>query len=329
MSPFIRVDCRCGRTLRANVDQAGTEIRCWECQATVVVPYPPSGGRLVREFLDGARELLRIEVLLRFLAGGLVIACALAIPRVGPAAGFALLAAIASLYPGFVRSSGPDGGTARPGPAWRAWMSRGAWGLGLALGLTAPVLLRHVVMDGYGRLLAWRGLGVAAVRAVLAAIRRHPLATAAALLLIPIGLLALEVASAAAFIQQGWFGFLVLDLFPNPASDHVAIRLENDTEQDPNLTPLSFFWRVYVHGLGLGYTLLGALPASLPRGPALRVRPWFLLQSAWHYPAVRVLDSALILACVGLLLAIQARWLGLIASIDVRPTVGSAERLGV
>jgi hypothetical protein len=43
---------------------------------------------------------------------------------------------------------------------------------------------------------------------------------------------------------------------------------------------------------------------------------------------LRVFYSAVILAGVGVLLAIQARWLGLIATVDPRPRVGAGEREG-
>jgi len=205
----------------------------------------------------------------------------------------------------------------------------------------SPVLLRYVVMDRYGLLLSWRGPGVAAAAACwlalplavlltsagdrtnpvpagrgLAALWLHPWATSVALLLLPLGLLALEAILVAALIAQDWFNFFIVELLPNPASDRVALQLENDFLQDPELTPFSFYWAMYTHGLKLGYTLIGTIPASLPRGTFLRAQPWFIPASDWHYPLVRALHSVLILSGVGVLLAIQARCLGLIATVD-------------
>jgi hypothetical protein len=355
MSPFISLECPCGRTLRVKADLAGTAVQCWDCQTTLVVPGPRMGGRVVREYLGGVRRVLRIEVLLSVVAGGLAVSCALAIPVVGPVVGLALLAAIATLYPEVVRRTGHDDAPAPPGATWTVRARQLAWGPVLAIGLTAPVLLRHAVMDGYGVLLPLRGLGIAAVAlgcwlmlplvvavtsacgpagplrvpSVLAAIRRHPLATAMVLFLPPVGLLTLEVALVVLFIGQGWFGYLVMDLFPPLGANRVVLGLD---AYDPNLAeaPLSSFLRLYVHGLSQGYTMIGALPASLPRGPILRTSPWFPLDSAWYYLVVRILDSVLILAVVGVLLAIEARWLGLIATFDSRPPVpvGVRERGG-
>jgi lysylphosphatidylglycerol synthetase-like protein (DUF2156 family) len=353
MPHYLSVECRCGRTLRATIDQAGTMIRCWDCHAEFLVPHPATSERLARECLDDARQFLNYGNILAFVVGGLIVGCALTIPVVGPMAGFALLAIAAGLYPELVRQSGRRGALAPPVPVWRIWAARCVWGLALVLGLTAPVLLRHVVMDGYGRLLSWRGPGIAAVAVLcwlalplgvlltsasdgagpipahraLAALRRHPVATAVTLLLIPVGLLALEVGVIALLIGQEWFPFLIVDLFPAPGSDRVVLQpLVVHSVQHPGSAPLSAFWRVYVDGLGRGYTLLGSLPASLPRGLFVRATPWFAVPSDWPYLALRVLDSAVILAYVGMLLAIQARWLGLIATVDARSPVRAGDR---
>jgi hypothetical protein len=50
------------------------------------------------------------------------------------------------------------------------------------------------------------------------------------------------------------------------------------------------------------------------------------MASDWPYLALRVLDSALILAYAGVLLAIQASWLGLIATVDARAPVKTGDR---
>jgi hypothetical protein len=353
MPSFIRVECRCGRTLRATIDQAGTTIRCWDCQAEARVPHAATSERLTRECLDGARQFLTYGNLILFLVGGLIVGCALTIPVVGPIAGFALLALAAAFYPEVVSQSGRRGALAPPVPVGRLWAARCARGPVLALGLTAPFLLRHALMDGYGCLLSWRGPGIAAVAALcwlalplgvlltsasdgagpiparraLAALRWHPVATAVTLLLIPVGLLALEAALIVLLIEQGWFPFLVVDLFPALGSDRVVLEpLVVRIIQHPGLAPLSAFWSVYVHGLSRGYTLLGALPASLPRGLFVRATPWFVMASDWPYLTLRVLDSALILAYAGVLLAIQARWLGLIATVDARSPVRAGDR---
>ena len=358
MPEYINLTCPCGRTLRADADRVGEPIRCWECGTTTIVTGGGSGGRLIRECLDGARDILRFPTVISIGLGALVISIALALPAVGAAAGLALLTIAAVFYLEVFRRSGlvadPVPKATAPSARLAAWWC--LWAPTLVLGLFAPILARHALMDQYGGLVSWRGSAIWALRVVgwlgvpllllatsggggpapagrgLAAIRRHPLATIAALLIFPVGRVFLELVLIAVLIVEGWFGYIALDLFPTPGSDRVVLEVTDYSDDNPAYAPLSYFARTYVHGLRLGYTLTGAIPASLPRGPFVRARPWFRLPYTewyfpamvdWHYPAVRLLFSTLILASAGLILAIQARWLGLIATVDVRPPAPS------
>ena len=345
MPEHIVFSCPCGRNLRAKADLAGTAIRCWSCHAEVPVPRAKFERRVELGSFVGVWDIVRAEYLLLILLGALVVACTLAIPVVGAAAGLGLLAAAAVAYRKVIRISGLQGAPVPEEPAWRTWAERCVWGPVIALGLTAPVLLRHMTMDSYGRLIHWRGAGVAAaavlgwivvplvvliasacdrsgpltVRAALARVWRHAIVTVLGLLILPVGLLILEVALVSITNQQGWFGFLVLDLFPSMHSDRVPLRASDFYNiQFPDHASFAEFFHPYVHGLRLGYTLMGAIPASLPRSPDARILPWFFLSYDWMYKAVKVLFATLTLAFFGLLLAIQARWLGLIPTIDHR-----------
>ncbi len=343
MPVHIVFSCGCGRDLRARADLAGTTVRCWSCQAEVPVPTAkPDSGRALELFV-GLRDVFRAEFLLAIPLGALLVSCTLLLPVVGAPVGLALLAAAAMLYREVIRVSGLQGAPGTPEPAWRVWPVRIAWGLLIALGLTAPVLLRHGIMDGYRQLIPLRGAGVAAaavlgwivvplitligsacdrsgalsVRAAQRVVGRHPIVTLAGLLIVPAGLLFLETALATITSQQGWFGYMILDLFPRRDADwlprHPMYPLDI---QFPEHAHLSEFFRHYSHGLRLGYTLIGAIPASLPRFPNMRISPWFPLAYDWIYIAAKVLISTLTLAVFAFLLAIQARWLGLIPTLD-------------
>src|SRR5262245_41459407 len=124
MPLFIRVQCRCGRTLRATIDQAGTPIRCWECHAETVVPDTVSSERLIRECLDGARPFLMPASIFAFLGCALIIACTLSLPVVGPAAGLVLLTIAAGFDLEVVRRSGLRGAPQPWVPGWRNWAER-------------------------------------------------------------------------------------------------------------------------------------------------------------------------------------------------------------
>jgi hypothetical protein len=77
--------------------------------------------------------------------------------------------------------------------------------------------------------------------------------------------------------------------------------------------------RVYPRGLRRGFTLTGTIPASLSMGLLkVRVNPWKYAVSPTSYLAMRIFLTVLILTGVGLLLTIQARWLGLIGATALR-----------
>lgn len=345
MPEHIVFSCSCGRDLRVKSDLAGTSIRCWSCQAEVPVPRARyQRGRSLWLFV-GVRDVFTIEACLAIFLGALIVSFSLAIPIVGAGVALALLAAAAVVYREVIRLSGLQGSPALPGPAWRVWPVRCAWGLVIALGLTAPILMRHVIMDGFGRLIPWRGAGVAAaaalgwgavplitligsacdrsgpltVRAAMRAVGRHPIATLAGLLIVPAGLVLVEAAVVSITAQQEWFGYLVLDLFPSIKSDRLPIHyLPPYDVLFPDHAHFTEFFPPYAHGLRLGYSLMGAIPASLARSQDWRVTPWFLLTYDWIYTALRIGMSTLALAGLAFLLAIQARWLGLIPTLDTR-----------
>ena len=115
----------------------------------------------------------------------------------GVAAAFVLVA------PMLIRNRGqalpPEGAT--PGVLWL-----------LALALAGWLLMPVVLVAAY----AHDRHGPLPPRLVLKSLARHPLATLAALLVVPLGLLATEVLVASFVWEQGQLPLMVADLFPPP-----------------------------------------------------------------------------------------------------------------
>jgi hypothetical protein len=159
-------------------------------------------------------------------------------------------------------------------------------------------------------------VGPLSPRAALLAYLRHPVATLFVASALPVGLALLEVATVAIAWQQIWLTAFVQDFLPPLGSQHMELTVHAYDVIDLVNPPDSRFFKLYAHGLRCGYSFMGALPASLPRGLKTRLCPQILTTNAYIYLAVRVIFSFLIFLGAGTLLAIQARWLGAIPSVD-------------
>ncbi len=106
MPMSIHVTCPCGRTLRAQPDQAGTAIQCWSCKTELVVPHPNQSARLARALADAASEAFQSPTLPLILAGAALIAASLMVPRAGPILALVLIAASVPAYGAQIRDSG-------------------------------------------------------------------------------------------------------------------------------------------------------------------------------------------------------------------------------
>ena len=150
-------------------------------------------------------------------------------------------------------------------------------------------------MDSYGRLIPLQGAGVAAaavlgwfavplvvligsacdrsgpltVRAALAVVGRHPIATLAGLLIVPVGLAVPRSRRGGDHRPAGVVRVPRARPLPRqeirPAPPRAS--LPPTTSYSPSTHPSPSSSRHYAHGLRLGYTLIGAVPASLPRFP--------------------------------------------------------------
>lgn len=346
MPAYIQVRCDCGKTLRAKEEQSGGTVRCWSCHTDVSVPRSGLQKKLLRDSLRGARAVWAAETFLFIVAWGVAIALALAVPWVGGPLAFAVAAYACVRY--CLRIWRGD--TLTPTPydpnATRAarWWMRVRWGLaGVAgaLGLLCPFIIRHGVMDALGIapelggvivhpiavvcwlvvpfilfvLAAGDGAQRLGVRRALLAVRHHPVGTFFALLLFPLGMVLLELCVIAVAWQQIWLGGFVGDLFPeinsvryNPTRSHVAAF---DGTNMPEYQMLD----LYRAGLRKGFTLTGALPASMMRGYHTRFGTGKMNVDPPVYLTARGIFTALIFMAIGALLAIQSSWLGLIARI--------------
>jgi CheY-like chemotaxis protein len=370
MPAFIYANCRCGRTLRARVDQAGTAIRCWSCGGNVTVPHPRVTGRLAWALAESVPRSLSLPTVVAVLAVAVLISAALVVPVAGLWLALGVCVAAAWWYGRSIRESGlaawgrllpprAAGGDASgaadgtPGPGLLARV----WWLVLSVLSVAALVAPLAIRNGGGALpevgdpfpppgarvwaavalLGWLVMPLLLVTtfahdrrgrlspvAALAALVRHPAATLAALLILPLGLLVMEGLIASAAWQQGSLPLLVSDLYPPPQfvsrqnGAHLVFNYDGIVKDRLFLQFSEEASSVYWLGMRRGYTLTGTLPASLTTGITARMSPELFRTTEEIYFGVRFFLSVLILTGTGLLLAIQSRWLGVTASLGSR-----------
>src|SRR3954452_9380922 len=82
--PSLHVKCPCGRELRARPDQAGTQITCWSCHASVPVPVPVApGGWVARLLRMAAGQILEARTFPLLATGAVLVTLALSITALG------------------------------------------------------------------------------------------------------------------------------------------------------------------------------------------------------------------------------------------------------
>jgi hypothetical protein len=351
MPRFIQVKCPCGRSLRALPDQAGTAIQCWDCKAEVIVPHQDQSG-LAGPIGGVLREVLWSRTLAVIGGGAALITASLLIPRAGLVLALGLAAASVHSYYGYqVRAVARDassGEAATSTATPRAALVRMGVALAVVLLLAAPVLVRnrgHALPPAdTGRgdfwlaalaLCGWLvgpvalvashahdGHGPLPPRLALRALARHPLATLAALLVLPPALAVTEGLVALAAWQQGQLPLLVVDLFPPPRfafeldGRHLYFNYDGIAIDKNYSESIEALATVYPYGLRHGFTLVGTIPPSLAMGLlAVRTNPWMYDVAPLAYLIFRIVMTVAILSIAGLAFLVQARWLGLIAAL--------------
>jgi hypothetical protein len=231
-------------------------------------------------------------------------------------AGLGVLAAAALVAPLVIRNQG----YILP-PAASTSQVLGGAGLALLGWLMIPVLLLVVFAHDQN--------GSLPPRLTLAALARHPASTLTALLVVPLGLMMIEALLALITWQQGQLPLMILDGFPPPTFEraedgrHAVFNYDGQVFDFKTTARDDEVNRLYPRGLRRGFTLLGTIPLSLSVGLfEVREEPRRFNVLPGHYLTTRIALTFLILTGTGLLLTIQARWLGLVAALDShRPVI--------
>jgi CheY-like chemotaxis protein len=357
MPTFLEVACPCGRKLRATPDQRGTSVRCWSCGSDAPVPLTRTAARGVGAFGSAVRELLRFNALGVLLVVALALSVLLMIPYVGNVIGFAALVVGARLYQNLIRDSAPSaralasgdrdqaGENGEPGP-WVSW----ALAVLAAAALVAPFVLRRSV-EGLPIPLRWALVsagfaswlivplvllavfardrrGTAPPRVLLGSLVSHPLATLAAVLVLPVGFVLLEFGIAMIAGGEGRLPAIIQDQYPYPEivlrgiDTHLRYQFDDArcTVRFGRLPGMAY--PIYLTGLRRGYTLVGSIPPSLSRHIENMIKPRIPYVSNVLYLGTL---TALILAASALILSLQARWLGVVAFLGgCRPVTAGA-----
>jgi DNA-binding response OmpR family regulator len=315
---------------------------------------------MAEEFGSALRDMLRFDALGVLFVAALTLSALLMIPYVGNVIGFAALVVGARLYQSLIRGNAPSARALVSGEREQAGEIDGpgprvSWALAVlaATALVAPFVLRQSVESlpiplRWGLILAgfasWLIVplvvlaffardrrGPVPPRVLLGALGRHPLAALAAVLVLPVGFVLLECGVVLIARGEDRLPSLVQDLYPRPA--YVFEKTARDNLFRYKFDDAAYSIRygtlpeaaypIYLTGLSRGYTLVGSIPPSLSRHFEYmfdkRVR---YVSDPLHLGTL----TTLILAAAALILSLQARWLGLIASLgSCRPvTAGTS-----
>jgi hypothetical protein len=304
----------------------------------VHVPVPHSAERAywtIREGLQDVFELRWLSVL--FLAAAALVGV-LCIPGIGVPLSTIVLFLGALAYGELIRQCGTEYWDFDD---WRRpvrLLARVGVALLFALCVAAPMLLSP---GGFGHVPRFSTFGV--LLALLAALVlplamfltyardeqgplswhraagvlvRYPTATILALLLVPLGVIAIEAAVVLVTTWFGTFRFLLLELFPGSEyfAEHYGIAKYGNYTRP--YWPDARFLHLYLRRLHQGFALTTALPASLSASTFIIGSVWTLELTDGDYLRMRAIYSQLVAFLLFILLAVQARWLGAMSTLD-------------
>lgn len=344
----LTVQCACGRSLRAKVEQAGTEIACWECHRKVLVPVPRSAEEALRALRLGWNDVFETP-LFAFLVGlAVVLTGLLAVPRAGVALGAAGFTLLAFGYGEIIRRVGEsrddeDDGAHTPDDAAGPlrWLARGVVAVLFGACLSAPFLLARRGPGHPAQLagvlvpaIAFLALGVlplgmlaafapAGPRVAPAVLRWRWRSVLSTLAVVPLILALTELAVIFISFFMGFFGGLMIDLIPTPPGLRVRLGVAPDWLYHFGEPADIHFLNVYFNRLSHGYTLLGAIPPSLILPRQSTDTFWASSTESEYFYYIQIALTLLITTCVLSALAFQACWLGRLARVEGRLKIKS------
>ena len=308
----------------------------------VMVAIPREQQRVSLEFSAGLRGVIRGPRISLVLASAMVLTAALAVPRVGIVLAGVVLALAGSACGEVIRRASRAEPDEVRSSWWRSLVPRSIpkallcalmaagtvgplWGLnpgfhrsphwtpiGLLIAGAAWVVLPVAMLcahacDRHGRLGARRSLILLAW---------HPIATLVALAVVPASLAFADAALGLAFYLQGNLPFFALEFMPMPDEPILIDGVPFYHWVDYRSYPETRFIAAYLGGLGKGYSLSGAIPASLSLPTRAGLNPSILGLVPATYFALRMLLALGITSCLLVAFAVQARWLGTIAAVE-------------
>jgi hypothetical protein len=342
---FLTVHCPCGRDLRAPTAMAGQEISCWECHRMVRVPIPRSPERAYRVIRDGVPEVFDPRWLLVVFLLAAVTTGVLCVPRIGVPLSLLALFLGGLAYGELIRQCGIDfwdfDDWKRPG----TFLARVVAAALFALAIAAPMLLAPGGISHAPRfstvslLVALAGCAVVPALMYLAYARDedgplgwrrgasslvlYPTATFLALLLVPLGVVVAEATVDLTSIYGGSFRFLLLELFPGSEyyAEQYKIPLYGNYTR-PYLPDPRFF-HLYVRRIHQGYSMTGTVPATLSAHTNVMTSPWTLEVTDTEFLWTRVIFAQVIVVVLFVFLALQARWLGAISTLESKRSIAA------
>jgi hypothetical protein len=308
----------------------------------VMVSIPRERQRVARELSDGLMGVIRGEGLRHVLVATATLTAVLCIPNLGLIVGGVILVVGAAFYGDVIRRiSRADEEAVEPGwlsivvprsllkpvlwvlmaagtafPLWGMnsgpnrsphWSRTGALIAGLSWTILPIAMLLVYGRDRQGRLGVKKCLGVLA---------RHPFATLLALAIVPMTLILTEAALGLVFYLPGNLPYFALEFMPMPGDPAIYKGVPHYTFIDFRSYPQSRFIGGYFNGLRHGYSFSAAIPASLSLPTRAGLNPKIIHSLPIVYDFLRVLLTLAIVSCLITGFAVQAVWLGAIASVE-------------
>jgi hypothetical protein len=308
----------------------------------VIVSMPRDRQKIGRELSEGLQGVVQGRMLRSILVIAAILTAALCIPSFGVIAGGVILTLGAALYGEMIRRVSrvdPDevkpkwlsilfprslvkpilcvlmaAGTVVPLWGMNFGPSRSPhWSLLSALIATLAWILMPVAMltaygcDRHGRI---------GIKKSLILLTRQSFATVLALAIIPATLILLEILLGLALYIPGLLPFFALDYMPILGRAVFYQGIPFFHMIDFRNYPEDTFIEGYFSGLRHGYSLAAAIPASLSLSTRAGLNPDAIGFTPQLYGALRVLLTLAITTCLITGFAIQAIWIGAIASLE-------------